>query len=84
MQVIERSLGSLRGLIPNSRLKQRREERQREKGLVIPGCHVNLGLDLELKEEELEGVQGLGHPPGVMSRAGRPEHGWDVFPPMKM
>lgn len=55
-QVVERSLGGLRGFIQGSREKQRREERHREKGLGMLGCHVDVGLDLGLEEEELEGV----------------------------
>lgn len=40
-------------------------------GLGIPGSHMYLGWE----EEELEGIQGLGHPPGVMSGVERPECG---------
>lgn len=33
-----------------------------------------------MEEEELEGVEGLGHPPGVMSSSGRAVRVRDVFP----
>lgn len=79
-QVDERNLGGKRGLIPGSSVKQQLEEAQWEKGLDIPSCHMDQRLDLRLEEEELEGVQGLGHPPGVMSSARRLERGQDVFP----
>lgn len=77
--ILERILVGLTGLIPGSRVKQRQEEQQWEKGLGIPGCCVYLALDLGWEEEELEGVQGLDRPPGMMSGVGRAEFGQEVF-----